>query len=75
MSTITQPAESERLAVNAADAAKLLGISERHLWAMHATGRLGPHRPSPKSSYTWKRSRGLAGTTTAGRETTATDGT
>jgi predicted DNA-binding transcriptional regulator AlpA len=42
MSTQTQPKESERLAVSAADLAKMLDISERHLWAMLADGRLGP---------------------------------
>ncbi len=42
MSTLTHPAESERLALPAADVAKLLGISERHLWACHSSGKLSP---------------------------------
>ena len=42
MSTSTRPKESERLAGRAADVAKLLNISQRHLWAMHSNGRLGP---------------------------------
>ncbi len=32
--------ETERLALAAADVAKLLGISERHLWALHSSGRV-----------------------------------
>ena len=28
--------------LNARQAAKLLGVSERHFWTMEATGRLGP---------------------------------
>lgn len=31
-----------RLAISAPELAQSLGISERHLWAMHADGRLGP---------------------------------
>lgn len=31
---------SERLAVTAAEFAKLLDISERHLWAQHAAGKI-----------------------------------
>jgi predicted DNA-binding transcriptional regulator AlpA len=42
MSTTTPSTELSRLALPAAEVAKLLEISERHLWAMHATGRLGP---------------------------------
>ncbi len=42
MSTTKHPTESERLALPAAELAKQLGISERHLWSMHADGRLGP---------------------------------
>ncbi len=32
--------EPERLALSAASVAKLLGISERHLWALNSSGRL-----------------------------------
>jgi prophage regulatory protein len=32
--------ETERLALSAADVAKLLGISERHLLALHSSGRV-----------------------------------
>ena len=42
MSNTTNSPASERLALSAAEVAKLLGISQRHLWAMHASGRLGP---------------------------------
>jgi len=30
------------LALAAADVARLLNISQRHLWALHSSGRLGP---------------------------------
>ena len=33
---------ADRLALSAAELARKLGISERHLWAMHKSGRLGP---------------------------------
>lgn len=42
MSNATNSPASERLALPAAEVAKLLGISQRHLWAMHSSGRLGP---------------------------------
>ena len=32
--------ECERLALSADEVAKLLGISERHLWALNSSGRL-----------------------------------
>ena len=32
--------ESERLALPAAEVAKLLGISQRHLWSLNSSGRL-----------------------------------
>ena len=54
MTTLTHPAESERLALPAADVAKLLGISERHLWAMHATGRLGPRPIALGRAKRWR---------------------
>ena len=40
MSTQTQHNDSERLALPAADVAKLLGISTRHLWSLNSSGRL-----------------------------------
>lgn len=40
--TSTISADLNQLATTAAELAKLLGISERHLWAMNANGRLGP---------------------------------
>lgn len=40
MSNQTHAIESERLALPAADVAKLLGISERHLWALNASARV-----------------------------------
>lgn len=42
MSTKANGLVLERLALSASELAKLLAISERHLWAMHADGRLGP---------------------------------
>lgn len=33
---------SSRLAYAAAELADAMGVSERHIWAMHADGRLGP---------------------------------
>jgi predicted DNA-binding transcriptional regulator AlpA len=46
--------ESERLALPAADVAKLLGISERHLWSMHSTGRLGPRPVAFGRAKRWR---------------------
>ena len=43
MSTATHPNEPERLALPAAEVARLLGISERHLWSLNSSGRI----PSP----------------------------
>jgi excisionase family DNA binding protein len=40
MSTKTNTSEEKRLALPASEVAKLLGISERHLWAMNASGRV-----------------------------------
>jgi len=40
MSNTTHPDESSRLALTAADVARQLGISERHLWALHSSARL-----------------------------------
>jgi len=40
MSTASNLSESDRLALPAAEVAKLLGISERHLWALNSSGRL-----------------------------------
>lgn len=40
MSKNTQTQSSERLAIPAMEAAKLLGISERHLWALSTSARL-----------------------------------
>lgn len=40
MSTRTQNDAPDRLALPAPDTAKLLGISERHLWSLSASGRL-----------------------------------
>jgi len=45
---------TEQLAIPAPQAAKLLGISTRHLWALHSSGRL----PSPirlGRSVRWRR--------------------
>ncbi|MHC4402232.1 MAG: helix-turn-helix transcriptional regulator [Planctomycetota bacterium] len=40
MSTAPNLTESNCLALPAARVAKLLGISQRHLWALNSTGRL-----------------------------------
>ena len=40
MSTERSLLEPDRLALSAAEVAKLLGISERHLWALNSSGRL-----------------------------------
>ena len=40
MSITTHSREPERLALPAAEVAKLLGISQRHLWALNSSGRL-----------------------------------
>jgi predicted DNA-binding transcriptional regulator AlpA len=40
MSNTRNATDSERLALPAADVAKLLGISQRHLHNLNATGRL-----------------------------------
>ena len=33
---------ADKLLVNAQEAARLAGISERHWWALHSSGRIGP---------------------------------
>lgn len=40
MSTAPNLTESDRLVLPAEDVAKLLDISERHVWALNANGRL-----------------------------------
>ena len=40
MSTTLNHVEDKRLALPAAEVAKLLGISQRHLWKLNASGRL-----------------------------------
>jgi excisionase family DNA binding protein len=40
MSTTRYPHESDCLALSAAQVAKLLGISQRHLWALNAAARV-----------------------------------
>ena len=54
MSITTNPRELERLALPAPDAAKLLGISERHFWSMHSTGRLGPRPIALGRAKRWR---------------------
>lgn len=43
---------TERLALPAAETAELLGISERHLWSLHAAGRV-PRPVSLGRSKRW----------------------
>lgn len=40
MSTQTNSPERDRIALNAGEVSELLGISERHLWALNSSGRL-----------------------------------
>lgn len=40
MSTTTHPREPEPLALTSAEVARLLEISERHLWTLNLTGRV-----------------------------------
>ncbi len=40
MSTTANSPEPDRLALPAGEVAKLLAISERHLWALNSSGRL-----------------------------------
>ena len=59
MNTKTQNDATEQLALRAKAAARLLGISERHLWALHSSGRL----PTPVRlgrSVRWRRDELLA---------------
>ncbi|HEY8665645.1 MAG TPA: helix-turn-helix domain-containing protein [Tepidisphaeraceae bacterium] len=42
MPAIESPTQAEPLAVDARDAAALLGISESHFFALLRTGRIGP---------------------------------
>lgn len=54
MSTALRSSESDRLVLPAAGVAKLLGISERHLWACHASGKLGPRPIALGRSKRWR---------------------
>lgn len=53
MCNTPRPSEPNCLALPAAEVAKLLGISERHLWACHASGQLGPGPISIGRSKRW----------------------
>ncbi|MEE9128812.1 MAG: helix-turn-helix domain-containing protein [Phycisphaerales bacterium] len=44
MNNATQSQATERLAIPASEVAKLLSISERHVWALNSSGRIP--RPS-----------------------------
>lgn len=55
MSKTPQRNESQCLVVNAAEGAALLGISERHFWACHRDGKLGPRPISLGRSKRWDR--------------------
>lgn len=54
MSTTTHGTELECLVLSAPEVAKVLGISERHLWACHASGRLGPRPIALGRSKRWR---------------------
>jgi len=52
MSTQEHSAERKRLALSASEVAETLGISERHLWSLHAAG-LVPRPVSLGRSKRW----------------------
>lgn len=54
MITTKQADASERLALSAKETALLLGISQRHLWAMHSAGRV-PEPIRLGRSVRWRR--------------------
>lgn len=54
MSVSLQSAELKCLVASAAETAKLLGISERHLWSCHASGRLGPRPIALGRAKRWR---------------------
>jgi predicted DNA-binding transcriptional regulator AlpA len=54
MSTALHSREPRCLVLTAAEVAKLLGISTRHLWACHASGKLGPRPVSLGRSKRWR---------------------
>ena len=53
MSNALHISESGGLVLTAAEVAKLLQISERHLWACHSSGRLGPRPISLGRAKRW----------------------
>lgn len=54
MSATLHHRESDRLVATAAEVAGLLGISQRHLWACHASGRLGPRPIALGRAKRWR---------------------
>lgn len=54
MSTSLRSNDPECLALPAEQVAKLLGISLRHLWTCHSTGRLGPRPIAFGRSKRWR---------------------
>lgn len=54
MSTALHSSEPGCLVLTAAEVAKLLGISQRHFWACHASGKLGPRPISLGRSKRWR---------------------
>ncbi len=59
MNTTTNAIESERLALTAVETAKLLGVSTRHIWKLHAAGQL-PQPVRLGRSVRWRRKELLA---------------
>lgn len=55
MGTEAHTAELDCLVLTAGEVAKLLGVSERHVWACHASGLLGPRPISLGRSKRWRR--------------------
>lgn len=54
MGTEANSAEYGCLLYTAGDVAKLLGVSERHVWACHSKGLLGPRPISLGRSRRWR---------------------
>ena len=54
MSKSLRARETDCLVLHAAEVAKLLGISVRHLWTCHSSGRLGPRPIALGRAKRWR---------------------
>lgn len=54
MGTEPHTAELDCLVLTAGEVAKLLGVSERHVWACHSSGLLGPRPIALGRSKRWR---------------------